>query len=83
MIRQVREIDFSDVGVAVPAFLTMTLMPFTYSITNGIGAGFVSWVAIKVAQGKARQIHPLMWAVSAAFVLYFGINLVKAVTGVS
>ncbi|WP_083672475.1 NCS2 family permease [Micromonospora sp. CB01531] len=83
MIRQVKEIDFTDVGVAVPAFLTMTLMPFTYSITNGIGAGFVSWVAIRVAQGKARQIHPLMWAVSAAFVVYFGINLVKAVTGVS
>ncbi|MFU8850028.1 NCS2 family permease [Micromonospora sp. SL1-18] len=83
MIRQVKDIDFTDVGIAVPAFLTMTLMPFTYSITNGIGAGFVSWVAIRVAQGKARQIHPLMWAVSAAFVVYFGINLVKAVTGVS
>jgi AGZA family xanthine/uracil permease-like MFS transporter len=83
MIRQVKDIDFTDVSVAVPAFLTMTLMPFTYSITNGIGAGFVSWVAIRVAQGKARQIHPLMWAVAVAFVIYFGINLVKAVTGVS
>ncbi|NES29309.1 NCS2 family permease [Micromonospora terminaliae] len=83
MIRQVKDIDFTDVGVAVPAFLTMTLMPFTYSITNGIGAGFVSWVAIRVAQGKARQIHPLMWAVAVAFVIYFAINLVKAVTGVS
>ncbi|MGW5668917.1 NCS2 family permease [Micromonospora sp. NPDC003776] len=83
MIRQVKDIDFTDVSVAVPAFLTMTLMPFTYSITNGIGAGFVSWVAIRVAQGKARSIHPLMWAVAAAFVIYFGINLVKAVTGVS
>ncbi len=83
MIRQVKDIDFTDVGIAVPAFLTMTLMPFTYSITNGIGAGFVSWVAIRVAQGKARTIHPLMWAVSAAFVVYFGINLVKAVTGVN
>jgi AGZA family xanthine/uracil permease-like MFS transporter len=83
MIRQVRDIDFTDVGVAVPAFLTMTLMPFTYSITNGIGAGFISWVAIRVAQGKARQVHPLLWAVAVAFVLYFAINLVKAVTGVS
>ncbi|MFC0002931.1 NCS2 family permease [Micromonospora siamensis] len=83
MVRQVKEIDFTDVGVAVPAFLTMTLMPFTYSITNGIGAGFVSWVAIRVAQGKARTIHPLLWAVAIAFVLYFGINLVKAVTGVN
>jgi AGZA family xanthine/uracil permease-like MFS transporter len=83
MIRQVKDIDLTDVGVAVPAFLTMTLMPFTYSITNGIGAGFVSWVAIRLAQGKARQIHPLMWAVAAAFVIYFGINLVKAVTGIN
>ncbi|GAA2340427.1 NCS2 family permease [Dactylosporangium salmoneum] len=83
MIRQVKDIDFTDVGVAVPAFLTMTLMPFTYSITNGIGAGFISWVVIRVAQGKARQIHPLMWAVAVAFLIYFGINLVKAVTGVS
>ncbi|NJC73115.1 NCS2 family permease [Planosporangium thailandense] len=82
MIRQVREIDFTDIGIAIPAFLTMVLMPFTYSITNGIGAGFVSWVVIRVLQGKARQIHPLMWAVSAAFVIYFGINLVKAITGV-
>ncbi|MGI5240007.1 NCS2 family permease [Dactylosporangium sp. CA-139066] len=83
MIRQVKDIDFTDVGVAVPAFLTMTLMPFTYSITNGIGAGFISWVVIRVAQGKARQIHPLMWAVAVAFVIYFAINLVKALTGVS
>jgi AGZA family xanthine/uracil permease-like MFS transporter len=82
MIRQVREIDFTDLGVAIPAFLTMVLMPFTYSITDGIGAGFISWVAIKVAQGKARQVHPLMWAVSVAFLIYFGINVVKAVTGV-
>jgi AGZA family xanthine/uracil permease-like MFS transporter len=82
MIRQVREIDFTDLGVAIPAFLTMVLMPFTYSITNGIGAGFLSWVTIRVVQGKARQVHPLMWAVSAAFLIYFGINLVKAITGV-
>ena len=81
MIRQVREIDFTDLAVAVPAFLTMVLMPFTYSITNGIGAGFVTWVIIRVAQGKVRNIHPLMWAVSAAFLLYFGINVVKAIAG--
>jgi AGZA family xanthine/uracil permease-like MFS transporter len=83
MIRQVREIDFTDLGVAIPAFLTMVLMPFTYSITDGIGAGFLSWVVIKVVQGKGRQVHPLMWGVSAAFLIYFGINVVKAITGVS
>jgi AGZA family xanthine/uracil permease-like MFS transporter len=83
MIRQVRDIDFTDLGVAIPAFLTMVLMPFTYSITDGIGAGFVSWVVIKVMQGRGRQVHPLMWGVSAAFLIYFGINVVKAITGVN
>jgi AGZA family xanthine/uracil permease-like MFS transporter len=83
MIAQVRDIDWSDLGVAIPAFLTMILMPFTYSITDGIGAGFISWVVIRTMQGKARQIHPLMWGVSLAFLIYFGINLVKAVTGVA
>jgi AGZA family xanthine/uracil permease-like MFS transporter len=61
----------------------MVLMPFTYSITNGIGAGFVTWVVIRVAQGKVRDIHPLMWAVSGAFLVYFGINVPKAITGIS
>ncbi|GII25096.1 NCS2 family permease [Planosporangium mesophilum] len=81
MIAQVRDIDWTDLGVAIPAFLTMVLMPFTYSITDGIGAGFISWVVIRTMQGKARQIHPLMWGVSLAFLVYFGINLVKTVTG--
>jgi AGZA family xanthine/uracil permease-like MFS transporter len=61
----------------------MVLMPFTYSITDGIGAGFISWVAIRLVQGKGRQIHPLMWGVSIVFVIYFGINVVKSLTGVS
>ncbi|WP_345629514.1 NCS2 family permease [Rugosimonospora acidiphila] len=83
MIRQVRDIDFSDLGVAIPAFLTMVLMPFTYSITDGIGAGFISWVAIRLVRGKGREIHPLMWGVTIVFVIYFGINVVKSLTGVS
>jgi AGZA family xanthine/uracil permease-like MFS transporter len=82
MMRQVRDIDFTDLGVAVPAFLTIVLMPFTFSITNGIGAGFVTWVVFRIAQRRAREVHPLMWGVSAAFVLFFGINAVKALFGV-
>ena len=46
-------------------------MPLTFSITIGIGAGFVTWVLIKVAMGKAGQVHPLMWLVAAAFVIFF------------
>ena len=81
MIRQVRDIDFTDLSVALPAFLTIVLMPFTYSITNGIGAGFVTWVVFRAARGQARQVHPLMWAIAAAFLVYFGINAVKALFG--
>ncbi|WP_433009474.1 NCS2 family permease [Kribbella sp. CA-294648] len=74
MMAQVKGIDFDDLEVAIPAFLTIILMPFTYSITAGIGAGFVSFVVLKVVRGKARQIHPLMWIVSALFVVYFAIG---------
>ena len=47
------------------------LMPFSFSITNGIGFGFIAYVLIRAAQGRVRDVHPLMWAVSAAFTLYF------------
>ena len=71
MMQQVSEIDWRDLEVAIPAFLTIVLMPFTYSISVGIGAGFVAYVLIKVVVGKVRDIHPLMWLVAALFVLYF------------
>ncbi|GAA0957034.1 NCS2 family permease [Kribbella koreensis] len=74
MMTQVKGIDFDDLEVAIPAFLTIILMPFTYSITAGIGAGFVSYVLLKLVRGKARQIHPLMWVVSVLFVVYFAIG---------
>ncbi|WHT20005.1 NCS2 family permease [Crossiella sp. CA-258035] len=78
MMTQVVDIDFTDFTVALPAFLTIVVMPFTYSIANGIGAGFVSYVALKAATGKAREIHPLMWVVAVAFLLYFGIGPLRA-----
>ncbi|MCK2237972.1 MULTISPECIES: NCS2 family permease [unclassified Crossiella] len=78
MMTQITDIDFTDFTIALPAFLTIVVMPFTYSIANGIGAGFVSYVALKVATGKARTIHPLMWVVAAAFLLYFGIGPLRA-----
>ena len=74
MMQQVTEIDWSDVEVALPAFLTIVLMPFTYSITVGIGAGFVSYVLIKVVLGKVRTIHPLLAVVAGLFVVYFAID---------
>jgi len=83
MMRQVRNIDFSTLEIAVPAFLTITLMPFTYSITNGVGAGFISYVVLQAAVGKARTVHPLMWAVAAFFAVYFAIQPLKTLFGIS
>jgi adenine/guanine/hypoxanthine permease len=74
MMQQVKGIDWDDVEIAIPAFLTIVLMPFTYSITVGIGAGFIAYVVIKLARGKVREIHTLMWVVAALFVLYFAIH---------
>ena len=74
MMQQVKGIDWDDLEIALPAFLTIVLMPFTYSITVGIGAGFLSYVLIKVVRGHGRGVHPLMWGISAMFVLYFAIH---------
>jgi AGZA family xanthine/uracil permease-like MFS transporter len=82
MMTQIRNIDFSDYDVAIPAFLTIVVMPFTYSISNGIGAGFVSYVLLKAVRGKAKEVHPLLWAVSALFVVYYAIVPLKELLGV-
>lgn len=71
MIGQVTSIDFTKFSYALPTFLTIVTMPFTYSIANGIGVGFISWVVMAVASGKARTVHPLLWIVAAVFVAYF------------
>jgi len=64
-------IDFHDVAIGIPAALTIILMPLTYSITNGIGFGFIAYVLIRVAQGQSHRVHPFMWVAAAAFTLYF------------
>lgn len=74
MMQQVTEIRWADPEIAIPAFLTIVLMPFTYSITAGIGAGFLAYVLIKVVVGKTREIHPLMAVVGLLFVIYFAID---------
>jgi AGZA family xanthine/uracil permease-like MFS transporter len=71
MASLIKDIDFTDLEEGLPALLAIVLMPLTYSITVGIGAGFVVWVLIKAVLGKARQVPVLMWVVSAAFVVYF------------
>jgi AGZA family xanthine/uracil permease-like MFS transporter len=74
MMTQVKDIAWDDMEIAIPAFLTIILMPFTYSITAGIGAGFISYVVLKIAMGRASTVHPLLWIVSALFVVYFAID---------
>jgi AGZA family xanthine/uracil permease-like MFS transporter len=71
MMQAVRLIDWADPEIGIPAFLTIVLMPFTYSISNGIGAGIIAYVVVKLARGGARQVHPLLYGVAALFVLYF------------
>jgi AGZA family xanthine/uracil permease-like MFS transporter len=79
MFTLVKDIDVSDVEEGLPALLALILMPLTYSITVGIGAGFISWTFIKVVKGKLGEIHPLMWLVSLAFVVYFAQNWISAI----
>ncbi|MFF4581479.1 NCS2 family permease [Streptomyces sp. NPDC001389] len=67
----VRDIDWSDFTVAVPAFMAMVMMPFTYSITNGIGIGFISFCVLRLATGRGREVPAAMYAVSAVFVFYY------------
>jgi adenine/guanine/hypoxanthine permease len=71
MMRGIGEIDWRDPAMGIPALLTIGLMPFTYSITNGVGAGFVAYTAIKMMQGKFDEVHPLLYFVTAGFLLYF------------
>ena len=74
MMQQVAGISWDDLEIAIPAFLTIILMPFTYSISIGIGAGFLAFVLIKAVKGKAAQVHPLLWVVAGLFLLYFAIH---------
>jgi AGZA family xanthine/uracil permease-like MFS transporter len=81
MMTQIRHIDFTDYSIGIPAFLTIAIMPFTYSITNGIGAGFVSWLVIKIFTGKVKEVNWLMWVISIAFVIYFAIYPIQVLLG--
>jgi|APGre2960657505_1045072.scaffolds.fasta_scaffold21744_1 AGZA family xanthine/uracil permease-like MFS transporter len=71
MMTQIKNIDWNDYGIAIPSFLAIILMPFTYNISVGIGAAFVSYVVIRVLQGRRSEIHPLMLLVSGLFMIYF------------
>ncbi|MFJ8551514.1 NCS2 family permease [Streptomyces sp. NPDC093676] len=82
MLMNARHVDWSDRATAIPVFLTVVLMPFTYTITTGVAAGVVSYTAIKAAQGKAREIGAFMWGLTAVFLIYFALNPIESWLGV-
>ena len=81
MMTQIKSIDWDDYGIAIPAFLTVILMPFTYNISVGIGAGFVTHVVIRFIQGRRKDVHPLLLLVSGLFMIYFLTSPINAWVG--
>ena len=81
MMAQIADIDFTDFRVALPAFLTIVVMPLTYNIANGIGVGFIAWVIVNAVSGRAKQISPLLWIVAALFVVFFVRGPLQALLG--
>ncbi|TFB72620.1 NCS2 family permease [Cryobacterium glaciale] len=81
MVSQIRHLDFTEFSSTLPIFLTIIVMPLTYSIANGIGAGFISWVLVRSLSGRGREISPLLWVVAVGFVLFFVRGPVEALIG--
>jgi adenine/guanine/hypoxanthine permease len=73
MIRAVRDIDWDDFSEALPAFLTLVLMPLTFSITDGMAFGFISYALLKLVTGRARQVHWLIYLFAALFVIRYSV----------
>ena len=71
MISQVVEVDWTKPELGIPAFFTIIFMPFAYSVTTGIGVGFLAYVFLNIVMGRAKQIHSLMYVVAAMFIVYF------------
>lgn len=73
MIGSVRRIEFGELEVTVPAFMVIVLMPFTYSIANGIGVGIITYVLIKLAKGEANKVHPVAGLIAILFVARYSV----------
>ncbi|MFJ5549500.1 NCS2 family permease [Streptomyces sp. NPDC093225] len=82
MMQNARHVDWADSATSIPVFLTVVLMPFTYSITAGVAAGVISYVVIKLAQGKAREIGGFMWGLTAIFVVFYALHPIEGWLGV-
>lgn len=82
MMSAAGQVDWRDRSVSIPVFLTVALMPFTYSITAGVGAGVIAFTAIKAAQGKGREVGAFMWVLTAIFTVYFSLHPIEEWLGV-
>lgn len=71
MLSNMRFVNFDDYTEYIPAFVTLIVMPFTYSISNGIGAGIITYVIAKLARGKFKEISPLIYILAIVFAIYF------------
>ncbi|WP_198659162.1 NCS2 family permease [Nocardiopsis sp. FIRDI 009] len=81
MMTQVVNIDFRDPALGIGAFLAIIMMPFTYSIANGIGFGLLAYAFVRLVQGKANQVHPLLWVISVIFLIHFAEAPIYALLG--
>lgn len=82
MFRNIKDIEWGDIDDVFPVLATMIVMPLTYSITDGIAAGFITYVFLKVVRGKMGEVHPLMWLTAAAFVLYLAVPWLQQTLGI-
>ncbi len=74
MASSLKNINWKDMEIAIPCFLTVAIMPFAYSISDGIGFGFISYVLIKIFRGKAKEVSPVLYVLSVIFIAYFIIS---------
>ncbi|MEU3232300.1 NCS2 family permease [Nocardiopsis alba] len=81
MLTQVTNIDFKDPAIAIGSFMAITMMPFTYSIANGIGFGLIAYAFVMMVTGRARQVHPLLWLISVVFLIHFAEAPIYALIG--
>lgn len=78
MMSGVKDVDWNDMEIAIPAFLTIAMMPFAYSISEGIAFGCISYTLIKMVRGKFKEVHPVMYVLAALFIIRYVLLVVNA-----
>ncbi len=71
MIRPFAQVDWEDAAEFIPAVITLLMIPLTFSIADGVGLGLICYWVLKIASGKIKKIHPMLWILTAVFIIYF------------